>query len=104
MAYCCSHTFNTQREDFNATFTSEKLDKSEMLVEAVNNLIINDARYYESNTTTASDAKGDLTRNLETVTHTRNGNETANHTSNRNSEQQLLINWTILVVVLMMNP
>ena len=27
-----SHTSNTQREDFNATFTSEKLDKSDKLV------------------------------------------------------------------------
>ena len=74
------------------------------LVDAVNNLIINDARYYESNTATASDSQDYLTRNPETVTHTRSGNETANHTSNTNSEQQSLSNRTISVVVLMMNP
>ena len=44
------------------------------LVDAVNNLTINDARYYESNTATASDTQGDLSRNPETVTHTSKGN------------------------------
>ena len=64
---------SAQREKSNAIFTSEKLDKSEELVDTVNNLTINDARYYESNTATKSDVKGDLTRNPETVTHTSNG-------------------------------
>ena len=55
---------NTQRENSNATFTSEKVDHSDELVDAVKNLIINNAKYYESNIATASDAQGDLTRNL----------------------------------------
>ena len=74
------------------------------MVDAVRNLTINYAKYYKSNTATANGAQGDHTYNPETVTHTRNGNETANHTINRNSELQILINWTIPVVVLMMNP
>ena len=52
----------------NAIFRSEKLDKSDDMVDAVKNLEINDAEYYESNTVTAIDAQGNLTRNLETVT------------------------------------
>ena len=74
------------------------------LVDAVNNLTINDTKYYESNTATASDSQGDVTRNPETVTHTSNGNETANHTSNGKFEQQILSNRTIPVVVLTVKP
>ena len=66
------HASNAQRENSNAIFTSEKLDKLDELVDAVNNLTINDAKYYESNTATASDEQGDLTSNPETVTHTSN--------------------------------
>ena len=54
---------------------SKKLDKLDNLVDAVKNLTINDAKYYESNIETASDTQGDLTRNLETVTRTINGNK-----------------------------
>ena len=68
-----SHASNTQREDENAIFTSEKIDKSDKLVDAVNNLTIDDAKYYESNTANTSDTQGDLTRNPETVTYTSNG-------------------------------
>ena len=69
-------------------FTSEKLDKSYELVDAVNNLTINDAKYYESNTATASDTQCNLTQNLETVTRTSKGNEKFTHTNNRNFEQK----------------
>ena len=58
-----SHVSNTQRENSIVIFTSEKLDKSYELVDAVNNFTINDIKYYESNTATASDAQGDLTCN-----------------------------------------
>ena len=51
-----------------------------------------------------SDAQGDLTRNMETVTNTRNCNETFTHTSNGDFEQKLLSNWTIPVVVPKINP
>ena len=42
-----SHMSNTQTENTNTIFTSEKLDKLDDLVKAVNNLTINDAEYYE---------------------------------------------------------
>ena len=69
-----SHTSNTQRQNANAIFTSEKLDKLDDLADTVEYLTTNDAKYYESNTVTASDAQGYPTRNPETVTHTSNGN------------------------------
>ena len=50
------------------------LDKPNELVDAVKNLTINYAKYYESNTATASDAQGNLTHNPKTVTYTSNGN------------------------------
>ena len=99
-----SHTYNTQRENANAIFTGEKLDKSDELVDSVKNLTINNAKYYESNTATASDAQGDLTLDPETVTHTSNGNEPVTRTSNRHFEQKLLSNRTIPAVVPTMNP
>ena len=42
-----SHTSNTQRENTNTIFTSEKLDESDELVDAVKNLTINNNEYYE---------------------------------------------------------
>ena len=94
-----SHISNTQRENGNAIFTSEKLDKSDELADTVQNLKTNNTKYYESNIATASDAQGDFTRNPETVTHTSNGNETATHTSNGDFEDKSLSNQTIPIVV-----
>ena len=42
-----SHTPNTERENSNAIFTSEKLDKSDDLADALKILTINDAKYYQ---------------------------------------------------------
>ena len=84
-----SHTFNTQRENSNAIYTSEKLVKSDEMVEAVNNLTINDAKYYRSSTATASDTQVDLIHNPETDPCTSNGNETVTHTRNGNFEQNI---------------
>ena len=83
-----NHTSSTQRDNENAIFTSEKLDKSDELVDAVNNLTVNEAEYYESNTETTSDTQGDLTRNTETVTCASNMNKTVTHTRNGNFEQK----------------
>ena len=69
-----SRASNTQRENANTIFTSEKLDESDELVDAVKNLTMNDAEYYESHTATVSDVQGNFTRNPETVTHTSKGN------------------------------
>ena len=93
-AYTFSHTSNTQRDNANAIFASKKLDKLENLADAVNYLTINGAIYYESNTETASDTQGDLTLNLETITHTSNGN----------FEQKLLRKRTIYVLPPVVNP
>ena len=73
-AYKSSHAYNTQRENANTIFTSEKIDKPDGLVDAVNNLTINNDGYYKSNTATTSYSQGDLTRNTETVNHTSNKN------------------------------
>ena len=74
-----SHASSSQRENANAFFTSENLDKSSELIDTVNNLTINATKYYESNKETASDAHGDIKRNPETVTHTSNRNFEQNY-------------------------
>ena len=68
------------------------------VVDIVNNLTINDAKYFESKTGTASDALCDLTRKPEIVTHTRIGNKTVTHTINKIFEHKLLSNRTIPVL------
>ena len=83
-----SHASSAQRENSNAIFTSENLEKLDELVDSVKNLTINNAEYYESNTATASDAQGNLTSDLETVTCT----------SNRIFDQKLLSFRTIPVL------
>ena len=74
-----SRASSAQIKNASTIFTSEKLDKPDELVDSVKNLTINDAEYYESNTVTASDAQDNLTRNTETVIHTRNGNVEQNY-------------------------
>ena len=69
-----SHASNARRENENAIFTSEKLDKSDDLTDAVNNLTVNNAKYHESNTVITNDVQGDLKRDLETITCTRTSN------------------------------
>ena len=55
----------------NTIFTSEKLEKSDNLVNAINNLTIKDSRS-ELNTAIASAAQGYIMSDPDTVTHTRN--------------------------------
>ena len=52
-----SHTSNTQRENTNAIFTSEKIDTLGDLTETLNDLTINDTEYYVSNSATTNDVK-----------------------------------------------
>ena len=52
-----SHTSNTQIENTNAIFTSEKLDKLDELEDMLKDLKINDTAYYVSNSATANDRK-----------------------------------------------
>ena len=65
-----SHFSSAHRENAKLIFTIEKLDKLDELVDSVKNLTINNAKYYELNTATTSDAQGDLPSKPETVTHT----------------------------------
>ena len=44
-----SHMPNTQRDNANTIFTSEKLDKSDDLADALENFTINNTKYYASN-------------------------------------------------------
>ena len=66
-----SHASSSQRENLNTVFTSDKLEKLDNLVDAINNLTMNDAGY-ELNKATASDAQGNLTNSSDAVTHTSN--------------------------------
>ena len=84
-----SHASSSQRENVDAAFTSEKLDKLDNLVDTINNLTIKDAGY-ELNKYTVSGAQGDLKINPDTFTHTSNGPDTVTHTSNRILDQKLL--------------
>ena len=84
-----SHASSSLRENTDVIFTSDNLDKLNELVEAINNLKINNAGY-ELKIATTSDAKGDITSNPYTVTHTINDPDTVNHTSNRILDEKLL--------------
>ena len=78
-----------QKENEDANFISEKLDKLDKLVNTINNLTINDA-IYELNKVTASDAQGKITSNPDTVTHTSNRPCTVTHTNNGMLDEKLL--------------
>ena len=65
---------------------------------------INNDEYYESDKATVSDSQGDTTRDLNTITHTRNGKEKVTDTKDGNFEQKLLSNRTLPVVVLTVKP
>ena len=98
-----SHVYNTRRENANTICTSEKLDKLDYMADALKDLTINDTKYYESDTATASDAQGDPTRNPKTVTHTSNENETVTNTRNGNLEL-FLSNLILPIIVPTINP
>ena len=67
-------------------------------------LKINYTKYYESDTTTTSDAQGDPTHNPKTVTHTSNGKGKVMDTRNKNFEQKPLSNRTLPVIAPTINP
>ena len=66
-------------------------------------LTINNAKYYESKSVTASNTQVNLTHDIKTVTETRNGKEKFTDNSNGNFEQKILRNRTLSIVVLTMN-
>ena len=55
-----SNASNTNRKNANRIFRSEKIDKSDELVDSVNNLTTNDAECYESKTATTGNAQVNL--------------------------------------------
>ena len=65
-----SHISNTHIENENVILTSEKLEKLDDLPEKLNNLTINNAEYYVSNSANENDTKVDPERDTEKVTHT----------------------------------
>ena len=73
-----SHGSSSKRENEEAIFISEKLDKSDELVDEINKSTINNSGY-ELNKATASEAQGNLTSYLETVNQTSNGILTKNY-------------------------
>ena len=82
-----SHMSNIQRDNENAIFTSEKIDKSDELVDALKDLKIKNNGYYASNLVSTSDLQGDITCDQKIVTHTINGKEKVTDTSNDNFEK-----------------
>ena len=70
-----SHTSNIQRDNTNAIFTSEKLDKSDEVAETLKDFTINDVEYYVSNSENSNDAKIEPASNPKTVNHTSDGRE-----------------------------
>ena len=66
-------------------------------------MTIKDNKYYESDTNTVSDAQGNLTCDLKTVTHTINGKGKVTDTNNGNYGQKIFSNRTLPIVVPTMN-
>ena len=98
-----SRTSNTQRENRNAIFTSEKLEKLDKLANTLKDFTINYAEYYVSNSSIANERKGDPASDLKTVIHTSDRKRQFTDTSKRKFQQKLLSNRTLPFVVLTMD-
>ena len=93
---------NTQGENGNAILTSERLNNLDALSETLKGLTINNVEYYESD---KNDAKGDPSRDPKEDTHTSDGKKRkVTDTSNRNLQQKLLSNWTLLIITTTIDP
>ena len=66
------HVSSLHKENLDAIFTNEKLEKLDNLVTKINNVTINNSGY-ELITAAVSDAQGNLASDLYTVTHISNG-------------------------------
>ena len=85
--------------------TSEKLDKSDDLVETLKKLKINDAGYYVSDSANTNDAKGGPASDLKKTTQTSNGKKRKiTDTRNRVLQQTLLSNRTLPIINMAMDP
>ena len=70
-----SQMSNTQRENSDTIFTSDKLYESDDLAETLKYLTINDAEYYVSDLANTIDAKDNPENVPKTVTHTSDRNK-----------------------------
>ena len=95
-------TTNTQGENANAILPSERLNNSDALTETLKELTINNTEYDNSD---ANDAGGDPTSNPKVDTHTSDRKKRkVTDTSNRNLQQKLLINRTLLIITTPIHP
>ena len=101
-------TTNTQGENANTIFTSERRNTLDMLAETIKvftiDSTINDSAYYDSD---KDDAENDSKSDPLVAAHTSDGNKIKvadTVTTNRNSPQKLLINRTLLMIVLLIYP
>ena len=101
-------TANTKGENVNAIFTSERRNILEMLAETLKGLTldstINDSAYYNSD---EYDAEGDPKIDPLLATHISDGKKrkvTDTDTTNGNPPQKLLINQTLLMIILPIDP
>ena len=75
------------------------------LVETLNNLTINDARYYESDSANVDDAKSDPASDPKAANQTSDGKKRkVTDTSNEDSQQKLLSNRTLLIITTGIGP
>ena len=103
--YTFIQTSNTQRENENTIFTSEKLDKSNALAETLKGFTINNAGYYESESANANDLKVDPVSDPKTFIHTSDRKKRkVTDTSSRYFQKNMLIKWTLLINITMMDP
>ena len=92
-----THVLSSQRDNSDTIFTHEKLDESENLVNAINNLTINTSGY-ELNKAITSDSQVNLTSNPDTVTHKSNGPDTVSQTRSGIWNEKLFSCRTIIKV------
>ena len=79
--------------------TNEKINGSDALAEALKGFTIKDAKYSESDSANEKYAKSDTASDPKVNTHTSHGKKIkVTDTSNKNLQQQLLINQTLLII------
>ena len=95
-------TPNTQGENANAILTSERLNNPDALAETLPGLTINHAGYYNSE---KNDVEGNPEKYLKLATHTSDGKKRKfTDTSNGNLQQKLLINRTLPIITMTIDP
>ena len=91
-------TTNIQGENANEILTSERINYLDALAETLKGLTINNAGYYHLD---KNDAEGNPSSNPKVATHTSDRKKIkVTDTSNGNLQQNLLINWTLLIITM----